>query len=165
MRVARMSKEERQRAILRIIRERSVATQEELAGLLAEAGFDVAQATVSRDIRELRLVKVATEDGGYRYAEPPAGPAADALGRAQRTFREFVVDVAFSGNLLVVKTLPGSAQVVAAALDELRLEGVIGTVGGDDAILVVLADGRTEPPPGVASRVYRTFLEWRGVTP
>lgn len=161
--MAKGSKAERQRAILRIIRERSVGTQEELAALLSAEGFEVTQATVSRDIRELRLVKVASEGGGYRYAEPPASPPPDALGRAQRAFREFVVDVAFSGNLIVVKTLPGSAQVVAAALDELALEGVIGTVGGDDAILVVLADGRKEPPPGLPSRVYRTFLEWRGL--
>lgn len=156
------SKEQRQRAILRIIREQSVATQEELAALLARAGFGVAQATISRDIRELRLVKVASEAGGYRYAEPPEGPPPDALGRAQRAFREFVVDVAFSGNLLVVKTLPGSAQVVAAALDDLEMDGIVGTVGGDDAILVVLADGRREPPPGIVSRVYKTFLAWRG---
>ena len=160
--MARTSKAERHRAILRIIREQSVGTQEELAALLSREGFDVAQATVSRDIRELRLVKVADDVGGYRYAEPPTNPPSDALGRAQRAFREFVVDVAFSGNLLVVKTLPGSAQVVAAALDDLELEGVIGTVGGDDAILVVLADGRKEPPPGIASRVYNTFREWRG---
>lgn len=155
------SKEERHRAILSIIREKAVGTQEELVAELRRAGFAVAQATVSRDVRELRLVKVAGEGGGYRYAVPPSALPPDALGRVQRAFQDFVVDVAFSGNLLLVKTLPGSAQVVAAALDSVEIEGIVGTVAGDDAILVVVADGRSQPAPGLPSQVYRTFLTWR----
>lgn len=156
------AKEERHRAILSIIREKAIGTQEELAAELRRAGFDVAQATVSRDVRELRLVKVAGEGGVYRYAVPPSTLPPDALGRVQRAFQDFVVDVAFSGNLMVVKTLPGSAPVVAAALDDVDMEGVVGTVAGDDAILVVLADGRSQPAPGLPSQVYRTFLAWQG---
>lgn len=155
------SKEERHRAILNIIREKPIGTQEELADELRRAGFAVAQATVSRDVKELRLVKVADDGGGYRYAVPPSALPPDALGRLQRAFRDYVVDVGFSGNLLLVKTLPGSAQVVAAALDSVEVEGIVGTVAGDDAILVVLADGRSQPPPGLPSRVYRTFQAWR----
>ena len=79
----------------------------------------------------------------------------------QRTFRDFVVDVAFSGHLIVVKTMPGSAQVVAAALDSVEIEGVVGTVAGDDAILVVLADGQSQPPPGRPTELWRMFRSWK----
>lgn len=159
--MAAPSKEERHRAILNIIRDKVVSTQEDLAEELRRAGFAVAQATVSRDVRELRLVKVADDEGGYRYAIPPSAMPPDSLGRLQRAFRDYVVDVRFSGHFLLVKTLPGSAQVVAALLDSVEIEGVVGTVAGDDAILVVLADGRSQPPPGIPSQVYRTFQAWR----
>ena len=154
-------KESRQQAILSIIRESEVRTQEELARELRARGFEVTQATVSRDIRELGVVKVASKDGGYRYAAPPSPLPPDALGRAQRTFRDFVKDIAYSGSLLVIKTQPGSAMVVAAALDDLNLEGVAGTIAGDDAVLVVAKDGKPAPAPGAATELYEQFLEWR----
>jgi len=155
-------KESRQQAILAIIRERDVRTQEELARALKERGIEATQATVSRDVRELGLIKVASKDGGYRYAVPPRPLPPDALGRVQRTFRDYVLDIAFSGSLLVLKTQPGSAMVVAAALDALNLEGVAGTIAGDDAVLVVAKDGRPEPAKGAASELYAQFLSWRG---
>lgn len=153
-------KEDRHQAILRIVREADVKTQEQLADELRRSGFVVTQATVSRDIRELGLLKVAAKQGEYRYSVPPDVAPADSLGRVQRTFREYVTDVAFSGHLLLIKTLPGSAQVVAAALDALHLEGMAGTVAGDDAVLVVAKDGRPEPAPGHATELYRRFLSW-----
>jgi len=94
-----------------------------------------------------------------RENERPLPP--DALGRAQRTFRDFVKDIAYSGSLLVIKTQPGSAMVVAAALDDLNLEGVAGTIAGDDAVLVVAKDGKPAPAPGAATELYEQFLEWR----
>lgn len=156
------AKEERHRAILSIIREKAVGTQEELAAELRRAGFDVAQATISRDVRELRLIKVAGEDGTYRYAAPPdESVPGDALGRVQRAFRDFVIHVAFSGHLIFLKTTPGSAQVVAAALDSVEIDGVVGTVAGDDAILVVLSDGQSQPPPGRPTELFRMFRSWK----
>lgn len=154
-------KESRQQAILSIIRENDVRTQAELAKELRALGFEVTQATVSRDIRELGVVKVASKDGGYRYAAPPSPLPPDALGRVQRTFHDFVKDIAFSGCLLVIKTQPGSAMVVAAALDALNLEGVAGTVAGDDAVLVVAKDGNPTPAQGAATELYERFMEWR----
>ncbi len=153
-------KEARHQAILRIVRELDVKTQEQLADELRRAGFVVTQATVSRDIRELGLVKVAAKQGEYRYSVPPDVSPADAFGRVQRTFREYVTNVAYSANLLVIKTLPGSAQVVAAALDALHLEGVVGTVAGDDAVLVVASDGHPHPAPGHATDLYEQFVSW-----
>ncbi len=154
-------KDSRHQAILSIIRESDVRTQEELASALRERGFEVTQATVSRDVRELGVVKVASKDGGYRYAVPPTPLPPDALGRVQKTFHDYVRDVTFSGNLLVIKTQPGSAMVVAAALDALNLEGVAGTIAGDDAVLVVAKDGRPSPADGAATELYERFLEWR----
>lgn len=154
-------KESRQQAILSIIREYDVRTQEELAMELRARGFEVTQATVSRDIRELGVVKIASKDGGYKYAAPPSPLPPDALGRVQRTFQDYVKDVAFSGCLLVIKTHPGSAMVVAAALDALNLDGVAGTIAGDDAVLVVAKDGKPAPAEGAATELYERFLEWR----
>lgn len=153
-------KERRHQTILRIVREVDVRTQEHLADELRRAGFDVTQATVSRDIRELGLIKVAVKHGEYRYSQPPEILPSDALGRVQRTFRDYVVGIAFSGNLLVIKTHQGCAQAVAASLDGLELEGVVGTVAGDDAVLVVVEDGRIEPAPGPAQELYHRFLSW-----
>lgn len=157
-------KEARHQAILRIVREVEIRTQEQLSEELRRAGFDVTQATVSRDIRELGLIKVATPGGEYRYSLPPHAAPTDALGRVQRTFREYVTEVAFSGNLLVLKTLPGSAPVVAAALDELQLPGVVGTVAGDDAVLVVAKDGAPQPASEAARQLLAQFQRWMDPT-
>jgi transcriptional regulator of arginine metabolism len=141
-------KDQRQAAILKIIRDRPVSTQEELADLLAATGIEVTQATVSRDIRELRLVKVAAGDG-YRYAEPPQVPAADAHGRASRAFTEFVTGIRRSRNLIIVKTAPGTANAVAASIDEIAFSDIIATLAGDDVVLVVVNDPEEDnlPPP------------------
>lgn len=139
-------KERRHDTILRIIRDRSVGTQEELAELLALEGIEVTQATVSRDIRELRLVKVAAGTG-YRYAEPPQIPAADAHGRARRAFSEFVVGVERSGTLIVVKTTPGTANAVAAAIDEVGFANVVATLAGDDVVLIIAREPSEKEPP------------------
>lgn len=132
------------RALLRgLLTRRAVASQEELVALLRERGHTVTQTTVSRDLAALGAGKVVGEDGGVRYALPgdgePVGP--DALhDDLERRIREFVTAIDHSGNLAVVKTLPGGAGPVASALDARPPAGVLGTVAGDDTILVVTRD-------------------------
>lgn len=135
---AGVPKAERQRLILEIIAGTAVETQEQLADSLRLEGVPVTQATVSRDIRELRLTKLPTGDGQYRYVIPQDRAVGDTVKRAKRMFRDFVTNTVDSGNLIVVKTLPGAAQGVAAAIDGLELSEVVGTIAGDDTILLVV---------------------------
>jgi len=132
----------RQRAILSLIAGRPVRSQEELAQLLEAQGYDVTQATVSRDIKELGLVKVPLKNGGagsqFKYVEPGATGA--YASRLHRVVAELVEGVTGSVNLIVLRTAPGSAPLVAAAIDAAAWPEIIGTIGGDDTILVVLAE-------------------------
>jgi transcriptional regulator of arginine metabolism len=122
--------------VLEVLRQGAVTNQEDLQRALRKRGFKVGQATLSRDIRDLNLSKTAAG-----YALPQAeGMAGLALPPVQRLVREFVLDVRPAQNLLVVKTITGSAQPVAAALDEQEWEEVVGTIAGDDAILIVCPD-------------------------
>ena len=134
-----MSKAARQKAILELLHRGPVESQEELQGFLAKRGFEAGQATLSRDIRELGLVK--TPDGyssgrGATFVEP-------VLPSVSRLVREFVVDVRLAQNLIVLKTSVGSAQPVAAAVDAEDWPEVVGTLAGDDTILVISPDNRT----------------------
>ncbi|MFY9561363.1 MAG: ArgR family transcriptional regulator [Terriglobales bacterium] len=131
-----MTKLARQKAILEIVQHGPVASQEHLQRALHKRGCRVGQATLSRDIHELNLVKTA--DG---YARMQAGSAADpALPPASRLVREFVLDIRAAQNLLVIKTSVGSAQPVAAALDAESWPETVGTLAGDDNILIVCPD-------------------------
>lgn len=128
-------KSRRQRKILDLITSYEIETQGELAELLREIGIEVTQATVSRDIKELGLIKVPM---GSRYCYGQAsGGVGGILERQQRLFRESVVKIAASENNVVIKTLVGSAQAVAAVIDGLDLPEIIGTVAGDDTIIIV----------------------------
>jgi transcriptional regulator of arginine metabolism len=131
-----MNKALRQRAVLEALRQGPVANQEDLQRALRKRGFKVGQATLSRDIHDLNLSKTAS---GYALPQGE-GASSLALPPVQRLVREFVLDVRPAQNLLVVKTIIGSAQPVAAALDEQEWEGVLGTIGGDDTILIVCPD-------------------------
>ena len=127
----------RQTAILSIIEQYDVETQEELAGRLKEMGIVVTQATVSRDIKELRLLKVLSGSGGYKYAT--ADKAEHGLSeRFVRMFRDSVLSIDFAGNIVVVKTLAGSANAAAEAIDSMRLPEILGTMAGDNTILVIV---------------------------
>lgn len=129
-------KNKRQEKILELIDRYSIDTQEELLSYLLAEGFPSTQATVSRDIRALHLIKVAAGDGTYRYVQPAVrGATAPKLASA---LTDSVVNIDFAGNLVVVKTYPGMANAVAACIDSFSLEEVIGCVAGDDAILVVV---------------------------
>ena len=134
-----MSKLSRHNAILELLDETSVSSQEELQRLLHKRGFDAGQATLSRDIRELGLAKTA--DG---YSLPGREAAAESdLPSVSRLVREFVTSVRAAQNLLVTKTSVGSAQPVAAALDGENWPEAIGTIAGDDTILIVCEDKRS----------------------
>lgn len=142
-----MNKTLRQRAILDALKHGSIASQEELQRLLRKRGFKVGQATLSRDIHDLNLSKTA-----HGYSLPHGeGAAGLALPPVSRLVREFVLDVRPAQNLLVIKTIVGSAQPVAAALDEAEWSEVVGTIAGDDAILIVCPD--KEEARKLASRI------------
>jgi transcriptional regulator of arginine metabolism len=134
-----MTKPARQKAILEIVQQGLVASQEDLQRALYKRGCRVGQATLSRDIHELHLVK--TGDGYARLQ--PASTSEPALPPTSRLVREFVLDVRPAQNLLVIKTSVGSAQPVAAALDAERWPEPLGSIAGDDAILIVCPDRKS----------------------
>ncbi len=131
----------RRRAVKAILAEQIVTSQSALTGLLAERGFSVTQATVSRDLRAVGAVKARAGDGVLRYVREPASPL-DARAALAAVLSTYAESVRWSGNLVVVKTPPGAAHVAAAAVDGAELEGVLGTVAGDDTMLIV-ADEET----------------------
>lgn len=131
-------------AILDIIAKQDVETQEELAEALRARGIQVTQATVSRDIKELRLLKVLTPSGSYKYAT--ADKAENGLSeRFIRMLAESLLSVAASNNLIVVKTLSGSANVAAEALDSLHWPEILGTLAGDNTILLIIRSEAEAP--------------------
>jgi transcriptional regulator of arginine metabolism len=131
-------KPQRHAAILELVRERRVPSQEVLREVLAERGIEVAQATLSRDIRELGLVKVPDENGGSVYTLP-AG-VTDPTPTLARLLPSLYLGADGVGNLLVVKTMVGGAQPIAVGIDWEEWPEVVGTIAGDDTILVILRD-------------------------
>ncbi|MGM0575266.1 MAG: arginine repressor [Myxococcota bacterium] len=130
-------KTRRRHMILRLVETHEVESQDQLQALLSEHGFEVNQATLSRDLRALGVIKQPVAGGGARYRKARPGPdRAVATGNLRAFLREIVP----SGNLLVLKTRVGGAQPVGLALDQLQVEGIIGTIAGDDTVLVVLAE-------------------------
>jgi transcriptional regulator of arginine metabolism len=133
----------RQRAILSLIATRPVHSQEELAQFLEQQGYEVTQATVSRDIKDLGLTKVPLKNGNgagtqFKYVE--AGLGKGYASRLHRVIAELVRDCRGSVNQIVLRTPPGSAMLVASAIDEADWPEVLGTLGGDDTVLVILED-------------------------
>lgn len=131
-------KVQRQRKIREIIKSTNISTQEELADALKKAGYDVTQATVSRDIKELRLVKIAKEDNSYIYGLPKEQNILHSEVRLRMMMQELVTGIDYSENLVVIKTYPGNAHGIASLLDSSHWPGVIGTLAGDDTILLVI---------------------------
>ena len=121
-----------------------ISTQEELCESLSSQGFMVTQATVSRDIKELKLIKVFSPEG-YHYALPEAPPPRSSLDRMRRLFLDTVVEITDSENLVVVKTIPGSAHLVASNIDTAEIPEIVGTVAGDDTIIVVVKPANAVP--------------------
>jgi transcriptional regulator of arginine metabolism len=141
-----MSKATRQKSILEILRKGPVPSQEDLQAALEKKGFEVGQATLSRDIREMGLVK-----GAEGYGLPQGISVSEALPSVERLVREFVLEIRQAQNLLVIKTSVGSAQPVAAALDGEQWPEVVGTLAGDDTILVISSNKKTAA--GLAARI------------
>ena len=127
-------KEKRHRAILELIETMPICTQDELLTQLRQRGFDVTQATVSRDIRELRLAKISLDGGATRYTSHPETEKVGFSEKFKTIFRESVVRVACAGNLVVIKCYTGLGNAACAALDTMNFEHLVGTIAGDDTI-------------------------------
>lgn len=132
-------KTRRHAKILEIISQYAVDTQEELLRYLREAGFEVTQATVSRDIKELRLIKTLGPDGAYRYSTVKL-ESDNMSAKFHSLLNDAVVNVDYAGNIVVVKCLPGMAQAACAALDSMRLGSVVGSLAGEDTFLCITKD-------------------------
>lgn len=132
-----MNKFERHYFILNLIKDNVIRTQGEITERLREAGADVTQATVSRDIKELKLVKKADNDNEYRYVSMANQMYGDLETRLSNIFAEAVVSVESAANIIVVKTLSGMAQAAATLIDSMEYKGVIGCIAGDDTIMTV----------------------------
>lgn len=134
----------RQNKILELIEKNDIETQEKLVEMLAEHGYAVTQATISRDIKELQLIKTLSSSGRYKYSisTQNEGPISDRL---SNIFRETVKSTTWSGNIVLMKTLSGCANAAAETLDNIELEHVIGTVAGDNTILLVTDDPANSP--------------------
>lgn len=137
--------------IKEIVQSQSIETQEELANALLAEGIEVTQATVSRDIKELMLIKIPTGDGHYRYALSPEENVVLSRSRINRLFQESIIRVDSVLNQVVLHTIPGSASAVAFSVDHAKWPEVIGTLAGDDTILLICRS--VEDVDGVLKRV------------
>lgn len=131
-------KSKRHLKILEIIKNEDIGTQEDLAAKLEAEGIEVTQATVSRDIKKLGLIKIPTGYGGYKYSMPVERNQSDVKSWLKRMFQDFVVHMDYGETLIVIKTLPGTAQGLASSVDNLGWDEVLGTVGGDDTVFVAI---------------------------
>lgn len=148
-------KRARHQAILSLIRAHSIDRQEELLKYLKEAGFDVTQATVSRDIRELRLVKATDGSGGYRYVvASDKNKAAHSPSRFETIFRESALSVDYAGHIVIVKCFSGMANAACEVFDSMNWDQVVGTLSGDDTFFILM---RTEE---AAARICNQLLEY-----
>lgn len=132
-------KAKRQAAIRILLKEKMIQTQEELAEALRRDGFQVTQATVSRDMKEMHLIKVPFEEGGYRYAEPENGWSG-INERLVRMLRDCVLSTEAAGQMVVVKTMSGAASTAAEALDTLEMPEIAGSIAGDNTIFLAVRD-------------------------
>lgn len=131
-------KSNRLRVVAKLIEEKPISTQEELLVHLREQGFNVTQATVSRDIKELRLIKVTDADGRSRYAAPSENGFSERSDKFKIIFRESVVSVRTAVNIVVIKCYNGMGNAACAALDAMGFEHIVGTIAGDDTIFAAV---------------------------
>lgn len=129
-------KAKRHLKIREIIANKEIDTQEELVDLLKEAGFNVTQATVSRDIKELHLIKVPLDDGRYKYSLP-ADQKFNPYQKLKRLLSDSFIGIDHSENLIVLKTLPGNANAIGALIDNLQWDEIMGSICGDDTCLII----------------------------
>ena len=136
-------KANRQKKILELITEKSIETQEQLLKELHDCGFKSTQATVSRDIKELRIIKTLDGLGGYRYSVPHKNEGEKFDARFRVIFRECVTSMDYAQNLVVIKTMPGLGAAAGANIDALHMPTVVGTLSGDDTTLVIMRDSES----------------------
>ena len=133
-------KSQRQAKILEIITNKSIETQEQLLSELQAEGFRGTQATISRDIKELRIVKELTSLGTYRYTISTSDLGNTFSARLNTIFRECVISFDYAQNIIVVRTLPGLASAAGSAIDAMNLNTIVGTLAGDDTVMIVMRD-------------------------
>ena len=133
-------KSQRQAKIMEIISTRNVETQELLLELLQKEGFRGTQATISRDIKELRIVKELSSLGTYRYTASSSEVSGSFTSRLNTIFRECVTGFHYAQNIIVVRTLPGLASAAGSAIDSMNLSTVVGSISGDDTVMIVMRD-------------------------
>lgn len=128
-------KQTRQKTLIDIVNQFDIETQEELMDILRSRGYDTTQATISRDIKELKIIKVATDYNSYKYAVSPQDDVRITV-KYRNIIKETVMNIDFAGNLIVLKTYPGMAQAAAAAIDSMEFNEILGTIAGDDTIFI-----------------------------
>ena len=133
-------KSQRQAKILEIIANKNIETQEQLLAELQAEGFRGTQATISRDIKELRIVKELTSLGTYRYTISASDLGSSFSARLNTIFRECVISFDYAQNIIVVRTLPGLASAAGSAIDAMNLSTIVGTLAGDDTVMIVMRD-------------------------
>ena len=133
-------KSQRQAKILEIISNKNIETQEQLLAELQAEGFRGTQATISRDIKELRIVKELTSLGTYRYTTSANDLGSSFTARLNTIFRECVISFDYAQNIIVVRTLPGLASAAGSAIDAMNLNTIVGTLAGDDTVMIVMRD-------------------------
>ena len=133
-------KSQRQAKIMEIISTRNVETQEQLLAALQKEGFRGTQATISRDIKELRIVKELTSLGTYRYTTSSSEMTGSFSTRLNTIFRACIIGYDYAQNIIVIRTLPGLASAAASAIDSMNLSLVVGTLAGDDTVMIVMRD-------------------------
>ena len=133
-------KSQRQAKIMEIISTRNIETQEQLLEALQNEGFRGTQATISRDIKELRIVKELTSLGTYRYTTPTKEVSGSFSSRMNTIFKECVIGFDYAQNIVVVRTLPGLASAAGSAIDSMNLSIIVGSLAGDDTVMIVMRD-------------------------
>ena len=136
-------KSQRQAKIIEIISNHNVETQEQLLNLLQDEGFRATQATISRDIKELRIVKELTGLGAYRYTVANSEVPSTFSARLNTIFRECVTSFDYAQNIIVIRTLPGLASAAGSAVDAMNLSMVVGSLAGDDTVMIVMRDNNS----------------------
>lgn len=137
-----MTKSERHQKIIELISTYNISTQTELTNRLTESGFDVTQATTSRDLQELRVIKVTSADGTYKYATAKETDI-KINDKLQTVFEQCLVSVDYAINIVVLKTISGAAQAVGYALDSFTWEEIIGSIAGDDTVMIVVRNEKS----------------------
>ena len=148
-------KSARQMEILNIIQSVDVETQEQLLTELKSRGFQTTQATISRDIKQLRLVKELSSSGAYRYAASERKHSANSASRLRNIFKEGVLSVEAAQNIVVVKTMPGLASAACSALDGMDIPGMVGSLAGDDTGILIMRDNQCAEQ--FSSEVHKLF--------